>query len=233
MCAIMPARLAETDAFKPITEMVGSGPFRFKADERVPGSRVVYEKFAGYVPRDEPAECTAGGKMVHFERVEWQIIPDTATTANALIKGEIDWWFSPPVDLLPLLRKSRNIAFPLLHPTGSMATMRFNQLHPPFDNPAIRRAILHAVRQSDYMTAVMGEDRANWRDGVGYFCPDTPMASNAGMENLTSPLTSAPRATNWRGGLPWRARGAADARPTFPVQVAGRSERGPAAETRD
>ena len=79
MCAIMPARLAETDAFKPITEMVGSGPFRFKADERVPGSRVVYEKFAGYVPRDEPAECTAGGKVVHIERVEWWSCPDAAT----------------------------------------------------------------------------------------------------------------------------------------------------------
>jgi peptide/nickel transport system substrate-binding protein len=115
-------------------------------------------------------------------------MPDTSTAANALIKGEIDWLFSPQIELLPLLRKSPNIAFPLLNPTGVMATMRFNQLQPPFDNPAIRRVILHAVRQSDYMSAVMGEDRANWRDGVGYFCPDTPMANRAGMENLTSPL---------------------------------------------
>jgi peptide/nickel transport system substrate-binding protein len=188
MCAIMPARLAETDAFKPISEMVGSGPFRFKADERVPGVRTDYEKFAGYVPRDEPPECTAGGKVVHFERVEWLVMPDTTTAANALIKGEIDWLFSPQIDLLPLLRKSQNIAFPLLNPSGSMASMHFNQLQPPFDNPAIRRAMMHAVRQSDYMTAVMGEDRANWRDGVGYFCPDSPMANNAGMQNLTSPL---------------------------------------------
>src|SRR6185437_8127631 len=42
ICTIMPARLAETDAFKPIVEMVGSGPFRFKADERIPGVRIVY-----------------------------------------------------------------------------------------------------------------------------------------------------------------------------------------------
>jgi peptide/nickel transport system substrate-binding protein len=63
--------------------------------------------------------------------------------------------------------------------------MRFNQLHPPFDNPAIRRAIVHAVTQSDYMIAIQGDDRETWRDGVGYFCPDTPMASAAGMENLT------------------------------------------------
>ena len=36
------------------------------------------------------------------------------------------------------------------------------------------------------MMAVQGEDRSTWRDGVGYFCPNTPMASSAGMENLTS-----------------------------------------------
>jgi peptide/nickel transport system substrate-binding protein len=30
MCAVMPRRIAETDPFKPFTEVVGSGPFRFK-----------------------------------------------------------------------------------------------------------------------------------------------------------------------------------------------------------
>ena len=78
----------------------------------------------------------------------------------------------------------------MLVPTGMIATMRFNQLLPPFDNPAIRRAIVHAVQQSDYMQAVQGEDRSTWRDGVGYFCPGTPMASDAGMENLTARATS-------------------------------------------
>ncbi len=34
---MMPERLASQDPFKPLTEVVGSGPFRFLADERVPG----------------------------------------------------------------------------------------------------------------------------------------------------------------------------------------------------
>jgi peptide/nickel transport system substrate-binding protein len=187
MCAVMPARIAAADASTAITEPVGSGPFRFKADERVPGSLVVYEKFAGYVPRDEPAERTAGGKVVHIERVEWSISPDVATVANALVNGELDWWGTPVADLLPLLRKGRGVVTPVNVPTGLIATMRFNQMQKPFDNPAIRRAIVHAVQQSDYMEAVQGDDRATWRDGVGYFCPGTPMASDAGMENLTRP----------------------------------------------
>ena len=51
MCAMMPERLAATDPFKQVTEMVGSGPFRFKADERVPAAHNAYERFAGYKPR--------------------------------------------------------------------------------------------------------------------------------------------------------------------------------------
>ena len=33
ICVMMPERLASTDPFKAVSEMVGSGPFRFKADE--------------------------------------------------------------------------------------------------------------------------------------------------------------------------------------------------------
>ena len=52
MCAIMPERIASTDPFKAFTEVIGSGPFTFKASERVPGSLFVYEKFDKYKPRE-------------------------------------------------------------------------------------------------------------------------------------------------------------------------------------
>src|SRR3954470_17134821 len=69
---IMPERLAKTDPNTQVTEMVGSGPFRFKADERVPGARAVYEKFAGYIPRENGTpDMTAGPKVVKVDRVEW------------------------------------------------------------------------------------------------------------------------------------------------------------------
>ena len=53
ICAMMPERLANTDPFKAVSEMVGSGPFRFKADEWVSGSLAVYTKFDRYQPRQE------------------------------------------------------------------------------------------------------------------------------------------------------------------------------------
>ena len=187
MCPIMPERLAQTDAFTQVKDATGSGPYRYVADERVPGARVVYQKFADYAPRDNgKSERTSGPKIANFDRIEWVVMPDASTVSSALQKGEVDWWYTPVADLLASLAKSKDIRVQTIVPTGTIATMRFNQMQAPFDNAAIRRAIVGAVQQSDYMTAVMGDNRALWRDQVGYFCPDTPMASTAGMAALTS-----------------------------------------------
>jgi peptide/nickel transport system substrate-binding protein len=130
MCPIMPERLAVTDAYKQVSEMVGSGPYRYKADERVAGSRVVYQRNTKYVPRpDGTPDGTAGPKIAHFDRIEWQIIPDAGTVAAAMQNGEIDWWLTPNADLLPLLKKQARLKIETVNPTGTIATMRFNHLN--------------------------------------------------------------------------------------------------------
>ncbi len=188
ICPMMPERLAKTDPFTQVTEMVGSGPFRFVASERVPGAKIVYEKNEAYIPRTGgTAEWTAGPKIVHFDRVEWTVIPDAATAMGAMQAGEADWWEQPTFDLLPLLRKTKNVTLQTLDPTGAPSLLRFNQLFPPFDNPAIRRALLGAVDQSEFMTAVAGTDPTMWRDKVGFFPPGSALASDVGMKVLEGP----------------------------------------------
>src|SRR5262249_1246822 len=85
---IMPERLAQTDPFKRVPEVVGSGPFRWVAGEYVAGNLAVFAKFDRYTPRPEPASFAAGGYRVLVDRVEWRIIPDPSTAANALATGE-------------------------------------------------------------------------------------------------------------------------------------------------
>ena len=189
IAAIMPERLAKTDAFAQVTEMVGSGPYKFVAGERVPGSRAIYERFAGYTPRAQgTASLMAGPKLANFDRVEWITIPDAATVAAALQAGEIDWWEQPTTDFWPVLKRNPNIAVEVTDTTGSYGIVRFNFVNPPYDNPAIRRAALSAINQADVMQAIAGEDRAMWRDKVGFFLPGTPMASDAGLEAVTRPV---------------------------------------------
>ena len=182
-CAMMPERLAKTDPFKPVTEMVGSGPFKWNASERVVGAFAVYERNAAYQPRaGGAAQWTAGPKIAHFDRVEWHLITDESTKANALVAGEVDWWENATPDMLALLRANRDCATKVNDQTGTMSCMRLNQLWPPFDNPAIRRALLGAIDQTEYMIAAVGTDREMWTAPAGIFCPGLPMASDAGLE---------------------------------------------------
>ena len=181
--AMMPERLAKTDAFTQITEMVGSGPYRFNAKERVPGSLLVYEKFADYVPRaDGTADWTSGPKVAHFDRVEWHVIPDASTALAALQKGEVDWWENPTADMLPIMRKNKDIKVEMQDPTGLMGGMRLNHLTAPFNNPGIRRALLKAISQEDFAIAVAGDDPAMRHVPTGLFCPISPFASEEGLE---------------------------------------------------
>jgi len=181
-CVIMPERLADTDPFKQVTEMVGSGPFRFKADERMQGSLVVYERFKDYVPRsDGTPDYTSGPKIAHFDRVEWHVIPDPATAAAALRSGEMDGWEQPTGDLLPLLERDPKLRRFFIGETGACSYLRPNCLFPPFDNPAIRRALFTAIDQHAAMIATMGEDPALRQVPCGFFPPNSPLASDAGM----------------------------------------------------
>lgn len=185
---MMPERLASQDPLKPITEAIGSGPFRFIADERVPGVRNAYARFERYQPRqDGRPDWTAGPKIAHYDRVVWTTTPDPGTAVAALQTGEQDWQETTPHDLLPVLKQSDEVEVRVLDPRGYACMLRVNHLQPPFDNPAIRRALLGAINQADFMTAVAGVDPAYQISPVGYFAPGTPMANDVGLDVFRGP----------------------------------------------
>ena len=145
----------------------------------------MYSRFDGYVPRpDGTPDWTAGPKVANVDRVELTVIPDASTAFAALKTGQVDWWQEPALDLVPSLRRERSINIVDLDPTGAPAMLRFNHLQPPFNNPAVRRAVLGAVGQADFMEAVAGAERELWKDGTGYFPSASPLASNAGMSAI-------------------------------------------------
>ena len=187
-CFIMPERIASTDAFKQISEYVGSGPFKFLKDEWVAGASAAWAKFDKYNPRSEKAEFFSGGKHVFVDRVEWKVIPDPATAAAALQSGEVDWVEWPLIDLIPMLKKSPNVHIAVNDPFGVLGMIRFNQLFPPFDNVKLRQALWSAIDQKDFMDAVAGDQTDLVKQGtVGFFTLGSPMANTAGMEALTGP----------------------------------------------
>ncbi|WP_420103565.1 ABC transporter substrate-binding protein [Bosea sp. (in: a-proteobacteria)] len=188
VAAIMPEHLAQTDPFKQIPEAIGSGPFRYVKEERVPGARHVYARHAGYVPRSGGTPSfTAGPRVAYLDRVEFTVMPDPATAVSALQAGEVDWVEQPLIDMLPILRKDPNIVVEVKDPSGMAGQIRLNHLQAPFNNPAIRRVILKALDQTACMDAVCGGDPAVRRATMGFFPAGSAMASEEGLAALKAP----------------------------------------------
>ena len=180
--AIMPECIAATDPFKQITEVIGSGPFRYVANEYLTGHQAVFARNTAYRPRDEAASYNAGGLRALVDRVEWRIIPDAATAAGALAAGEVDWLEAPLPDLLPMLRKAPGVTVGVLDETGYFGVLRPNWQHGPTANLGVRQAMLAAINQVDVMTATMGDDKSLYRAPIGMFIPGSISANEAGMD---------------------------------------------------
>jgi peptide/nickel transport system substrate-binding protein len=176
---VMPARVAEAPADRAITDPTGSGPYVFRRDLWVAGARVVYDRNPAYVPRSEPADGLAGGKRAGFDRIEWHIIPDTQTAANALRTGEIDVFEEVPPDLLPLLRADKALRIAAQDTVGQQMLFRMNTLQKPFSNPKLRRAVGFAIDQATFIAAYT-DDPALGHVCRSFFPCGSPYATEKG-----------------------------------------------------
>ncbi|MDW9776484.1 ABC transporter substrate-binding protein [Sinorhizobium meliloti] len=153
--------MREKDASRPATEQVttkiGSGPFRFNEALAKPGASITYDRNEKYVPRKEPSDGLAGGKIVKVDRVIWDVIADQQTAMAALQAGEIDYFETPPADLYSLVESDPNLELQVLDKAGWDALVRINFLQPPFNNVKARQAILHLIDQEAFMR-VMAPD---------------------------------------------------------------------------
>ncbi len=92
-----------------------------------------YTRFPSYQPRSEPPDFTSGGKVAHFERVEWQgparpghsrggpWKPVKSTGWNA--RFSIYWG---------QLRANDGVQVGVFNPLGRIGLIALNHLYPPF-----------------------------------------------------------------------------------------------------
>lgn len=181
---VMPERVARTPAAEQITDPTGSGPFLFRRTEWRIGDRATYHRNPQYRPRDEAPDGLAGGKRALVERIDWLAMPDAATAAAALQRGEIDFWEQVSADLVPVLERNRALTVAPINEVGFMVWLRINHQQPPFNDPRARRALLHLVNQQDVLNGI-GIRAADQRPYCpAYFMCGTPLESDAGAEGL-------------------------------------------------
>ncbi|HUP07313.1 MAG TPA: ABC transporter substrate-binding protein [Caldimonas sp.] len=182
---ILPERIAKMPTASPLTEVIGSGPFVFKRDEWVPGSKTVFLKNPNYVGRKEPPSGLAGNKTAHVDRVEWLYLPDSNSSTAALKNGEVDMIEQLPADYVTPLRADPNLK------VGSGGAYQgfivFNQLFPPFNNAKAREAVLHAVNQERFVAAMGYPLDMRLTYCATWFICGGPNQTEAGAERFRKP----------------------------------------------
>ncbi len=156
---MMPERIARTPGSEQVKEIVGSGPYKFRADLHEPGVKIVLEKFADYKPRSEPPVWASGAKLAKLDRIEMLAMPDPQTQVSALIKGEVDYLERVPADLMPLFDAKSGARAEVVGSLGFQAVMRMNHLQPPFDNLKVRQAMALAIDRAQYAAVVAGDPK--------------------------------------------------------------------------
>ena len=177
---MMPERIARTPGSEQVKEIIGSGPYKFRADLHEPGVKLVLEKFADYRPRGEPPVWASGGKIAKVDRIEMLGLPDAQTQVSALIAGELDYLERVPADLTPLFDAKSGARAEVVGTLGFQAILRMNHLQPPFDNVKVRQAIARAVDRTQYAGVVAGDPRLA-TDCAAIFGWGMPLESKEGI----------------------------------------------------
>jgi peptide/nickel transport system substrate-binding protein len=179
VCYIMRKKEAETNPNEKITAYVGSGPFIFNETETKQGAQYVYDRNPNYVPRSGGTPSgMAGPKVAKVDRVIYLNMGDSQTAMNAVQAGEIDFYETPPIDLIDNLEKDKNLTIDVLNKTGNIGWLRMNFLHPPFNNVDARRAMLHLLNQEDFMKATFGNPKYYQKCSSNFGC-GVPMENDA------------------------------------------------------
>lgn len=151
--AIMREKDAKLPPTEQVTANIGSGPFKFNEALAKPGASFTYDRNEQYVPRQEPPDGFAGGKVVKVDRVIRQWISDQQTAFAALQAGEVDLVQLPAQVLFPVIKSDPNLELELVNTSGSDMFLRMNWLQKPFNNVKARQAMLHLIDQEAIMLA--------------------------------------------------------------------------------
>jgi peptide/nickel transport system substrate-binding protein len=180
---IIPERQANAPGDQKITEVIGSGPFIFRKDLWRQADTMVLERNPAYVPRAEPPDFLAGGKVVKIDRLTLKTIPDPATQASALLAREIDYLQYVPFDWIARLERDKNIKLMALGGIDMFeGNYRVNSAFPPFNDPAIRRVLWKLVDQKSVLDAIGIPPGYRLEHCGSFWMCGTPLETKAGSE---------------------------------------------------
>lgn len=195
---VLPAKQAALPTTAPLPTVLGAGPYLFKRDEWVPGNKLVFVKNPYYKARSEPASGLFGNKTPHLDRVEWLYLPDSNSAIAALKRGEVDMLEDVAPDYIAPLRTDPNLRVGAGSPTQGWLVM--NETQPPFDKPEARQAVMMAVDQNRFTTAMGYPPDLRMVYCPSFFMCGTPNQTAAGSAPYAKPDLAKARALLAKAG---------------------------------
>ena len=136
----------------------GSGAYKIESFR--PGVQVI-------LTRNEDWKNGAEGAPAFFRRVIIQTVPEAATRANLIEKGDADLSLDLQARDIATMEKRPQVKVASIPQSNGFTHISFNTRLPPFDNPKVRQAVAAAIPYEEmFKAAIFGRGRplfgADW-----------------------------------------------------------------------
>ena len=176
----MAAIMAKESIANPLTQFVGTGPYRFK--ERRPDQYVVLVRHDNYSARSEAPSGYAGMRTAVLDELRFTPVPNANTRVEGALSGQFHYADQLNADALPRLEKGGPEVVPIITAGFGFPYLVFNTQEGVMANQNVRQAVQLALGQADMLEAAYGDKRFYTVQGA-HFAPGTPFHSTAGTHN--------------------------------------------------
>lgn len=151
--AIMPKEIAEATPAGPVTQFIGTGPFRFV--EWLPNRHVKLARWDRYSPRSEPASLYAGRREARVDEVIYYPVGNVATRIAGVQSGDYDLADDIAQDLYAQLKNDPRVVAEV-HQPGTWLVFFFNKKAGLMANVKLRQAVMAALSMQPILLVTFG-----------------------------------------------------------------------------
>lgn len=151
--AIMPKEVAEATPAGPVTQFIGTGPYRFV--EWLPNRHVKLARWDKYAARSEPASLYAGKRDAQVDEVIYFPVGNVATRIAGVQSGDYDLADDVQQDLYAQLKGDARVVPEIVQPGGWLVFF-FNKKAGLMANVKLRQAVMAALSMQPILQVTFG-----------------------------------------------------------------------------
>jgi len=175
------AIMAKETIANPLTEFVGTGPYKFR--ERKPDQFVVLVKHETYASRSEPASGYAGKREAKIDELRFIPVPNANTRVEGVIAGQYQFSDQLPVEAFKKLSGASAARAVLTMPFG-FPYFPTNTKQGPMADVKVRQAFQMALDLEEVLMAGFGDPKF-FALAPQHFPKGSPFFSEAGKDQYS------------------------------------------------